>query len=233
MEYTQKQLEEMVVGKSAKPRAYFFEKAALNVAKSNEAGRRIYDKKLYVRPIQTGVTDSISYLAQKSDIVEFRDEYEEFLRTRQGSQTSVSVSVIPNLDLAHMQELIDMKLTTIAALAQAEAVPPHLEYARQSAIALDAVLKEQANDQQKDHQEEEILKHGTGAARIEAAEVGSHSDVPPVGGSEHLRRERRQDVAPSIGDRDAEDTEGLREGGRPHHRQGTVDDWSFTFQLTA
>ncbi len=231
MEYTQKQLEEMVVGKPSRPRALFFEKAALNVAESKAQGRRVYDRKVYVRKMQPGVRDSISYLAQKADIVEFRAEYEEFLRNRQGAQTTVSISVIPNLDLSHMQELVDMGLGTVQALAESEVVPKHLEYARQSAIALDAVLKEQRHGKEESNQE--IHKHGTGLEGNPEAEVRSANEVPAVGGQEHLHRERQHEPAASRVDGDAEDSRRLRPGRQEHHRPQELDNWSVTFQLMA
>jgi hypothetical protein len=227
-ELSQKELEELVVGKPQKPRVLFFEKAALNVAKSKEAGKRIYETKVYVQPMQTGVRDSIAYLAQKSDVREYRAEYEEFLKTRQGSKQSASISIIPNLELAHMQELVDMGLGTIDALAESQVVPAHLEYARQSAKALSAVLKEQRHG--KEESEQEIEQHGTGVERHETEEVRRDHPLPPLGGQEHVRREQRPEPAASGRDGDDEDPRRVRQTGQQHHRQD-LNDWTVNFTL--
>jgi hypothetical protein len=154
LELSQEKLEELVVGKSAEPIAVFFEKAYFDVDASKKAGKRIYRRETYVKLTQPGVTDSVSYKATKADIAEHPEEYERFLSDRQGQRTSAPVSIIPNLDLIHMQELLDYGLTTVSALAHAEHVPAHLEYARKAAIQLDRVLEEQRHANEEDNKQE-------------------------------------------------------------------------------
>ena len=140
-DHTQAQLEEMIEGKSPNPRAIFFEHAALNVPKSKEAERRIYDKKVYIKLTQPGVADSMSYEAQKGDLARYPDEYAYFLQNRQGVRHP-GIEIIPNLDIAHLQELRDMGLLTIPKLAEAVIVPPHLEYAHRAAKVFNQALQE-------------------------------------------------------------------------------------------
>lgn len=209
------QLVELVVGKAEKPRAVFYEKAALDVAASKKAGHRVYKPVVYIRLIQNGVKDNISYAAQDSDKREYAAEYQEFLRTKQGVSDEVSIEIIPNLSITHKQELIDIGFPSINKLAEAEAVPPHLEYARKSAIMLNAILQEQKNAQKENHEESRAeTKDG-----YEAHRQKYHDDVG--------RRE-----VPG-GDRRAGNDPGrVRESGRTHRSQGINGyDWSFEIKL--
>jgi len=140
-DYTQAQLEEMVEGKPTPPRATFFEKAVLNKEKSVVGVRRVYDKVIYIKQIASGVDDFAAYKAQDADIRKYPEEYQYFLSNRQGVR-EIGVDIIPNLDIAHLQELRDFGMNTITKLAAAHTVPPHLEYARQAAIVLHHTLKE-------------------------------------------------------------------------------------------
>jgi hypothetical protein len=151
-ELSQSQLEELVEGKPQKPRAVFYEKAALQVEESKQSGKRVYRTRVYVKMIQSGVTDNISYVARQSEIDEFPEEYAYFMQNRQGSSNAVLIDIIPNLNISNKQELIDMGLSTIDRLAGAVSVPPHLEHIRQSAIILQKVLQEQSHG----HEEESI-----------------------------------------------------------------------------
>jgi hypothetical protein len=151
-ELSQAALEELVEGKPQKPRAVFYEKAALDVTESKAAGKRIYKTRTYVKMIQSGVTDNISYVAKQADFEGFPEEYAYFMQNRQGVTQAVLIDIIPNLNISNKQELIDMGLSTIDRLADAVSVPPHLEHIRQSAIVFQSVLQEQAND----HKEESV-----------------------------------------------------------------------------
>jgi hypothetical protein len=226
-ELSQKQLEEIVEGKPEKARATFYEKAALDVGESKKHGYRVYRPTVYVKLIQAGITDNISYTAKAEDLELYAEEYAYFLSNRQGVKRSVMIDIIPKLDIIHMQELIDMGLSTIERLAGAEAVPPHLEYARQSAITLNGVLKEQANVQQENVQQE---KH------IEEA-VFEEIPVPAKNVHEAHRQDHQNDVRqPSIqkGDgrgRDS-DSQRVRPGRQEHNRQGVTlpsNNWNVSF----
>jgi len=176
-ELTQSQLEEMVVGKNSKARATFYEKAALNVSASKLHNRRIYRPTVYVTLIQPGVTDGISYPAKKADIEEYPEEYQHFMLNRQGKKKSVKIEIIPGLDIIHMQELIDMGLSTLDRLAESLSVPEHLEYARESAIALNRALQEQADGNNQTH-EESPTEETYETKNVHASHrPGNHSDV--------------------------------------------------------
>jgi hypothetical protein len=144
-ELSQAALEELVEGKPQTPRAVFYEKAALQVAESKLAGHRCYRTMVYVKLMQSGVTDNISYPARKKDIDDFPEEYQYFLGNRQGSTRAVLIDIIPNLNIANKQELVDLGLSTIDRLADSVSVPPHLEHIRQSAKVFQSVLQEQLN----------------------------------------------------------------------------------------
>jgi hypothetical protein len=142
-DFSEKELEELVVGKPPKTSAIFYEHATLNVEESKRLGRRVYKNMIYVKETAPGVRDFVSRPATRKDIVRFAEEWEFFQANRQGSKVSPGIEIIPRLRLEHMQELRDMGLQTIERLAGADLVPEHLEYARRSAIMLNAVLEEQ------------------------------------------------------------------------------------------
>lgn len=218
-ELSQKQLEEMVNGKPAKPAVQFFEKAALNVAESNLQGRRVYDTVVYMIARHSGVKDAVSHRASKSDFAKFPNEYQTFLNSRQGARQSPKIDIIPGLQLAHMQELIDMGLATIEALADAAEVPSHLTYAHQSAVMLNQVLE---------------LQYAQGRER-ETVDATQDIDTRPI----HVPAENRQEHHRHVGQRTLSEsdngrrevTERTEETGRPHHSEvlKTIDNWKLDF----
>lgn len=154
-DFSQKQLEEMVDGKPEMARATFFEKARLDVSESKRLGKRFYRPTVYVSLHSPGITDTISYPAKKADFNAYPEEYAYFQSHRDGDKKHVKIDIIPGLDITHKQELIDMGLSTIERLSAALTVPPHLEYARISALAFNAVLQEQANVRSEEESVEE------------------------------------------------------------------------------
>ena len=64
-ELTQEQLEELVEGKPTRASAVFYEKAVLDVLKSQAAGRRIYTTICFLKETQAGVTDWTPIKAKK------------------------------------------------------------------------------------------------------------------------------------------------------------------------
>lgn len=219
MELTNEELERLVVGEQPKARAVFYEQAVLNVQESKRQGRRVYDKKIYIQLRAPGVRDNASYEAQKADIIEFHKEYQDFLRSREDAKLP-GIEIIPNLDLAHLQELRDYGILTIKKLAESN-VPSHLEYAKQSAIVLNKAFEEQSNAEKESSEEagSESRAEGPGNVHeIRGREHADHVGRPPV--EESGRREAGR-VA-----------EGHDASGREHHRQGlTTDDWSVEFKL--
>jgi hypothetical protein len=189
MELSQEQLEELVEGKPAKPRAVFYEEAVINQQKSKEAGRRIYDKALFVRESHAGVRDSIAHRANEEDIRTYPDEYRYFMSTRQGTK-QVGIEVIPNLDVAHLQELRDYGLLTIPKLAEAESVPLHLEYARQAAVVFNKALQE-TNHAHEEESKRESPRQAEDVSQIRGREHGDHVGQPetPRGNGSRDHRE--------------------------------------------
>lgn len=223
-EHTQKELEKMVVGETPNPRAIFFEQAVLNVPKSKKAGRRIYDKKVCIMLSQIGVTDSVSYEAQKADIEGYPDEYRYFLKNKQGVRKP-AIDIIPNLDIAHMQELRDMGLLTIPQLAAVEIVPPHLEYAHNAAKVFNQALEDISHDKEEGYEE--------------GYEEGSEARVEET---RHVSATDRPDHSPDVGrsplpesNRHRENGEGSRgnETGRRTQRHNGVNwgsNWDIEFK---
>jgi hypothetical protein len=211
---SQRQLEEMVEGRPQNPNVMFYEQATLDHVASTKAGHRIYRKAVFIKVTQPGVTDWTAYKAQPEDIRNYPEEYEYFLNNKQGDQVP-GVEIIPNLDIAHLQELRDMGLTTIPRLADSQIVPPHLEYARHSAIAINTVLQEQSNG------EEESKQEGEETNRMPQAD----RSVDPVG----IRQPSIQ-ARPGIEDDQA--AEGIQEGGRIDHSQSRlIDSFQYDFQI--
>lgn len=217
-DYTQRQLEEMVVGKNPNPRAVFFEQAVLNTARSKEAGRRLYDRMIYIRLSQPGVTDSISYQAQKQDLIDYADEYQYFLNNKQGIRKP-GIDIIPNLDITHLQELRDYGILTIPQLADMEVVPPHLAYAHDAAKVFNQALKETS------HVEEESIEEDRQESR--KAETLLTPDRP-----EHGHDDGRYDIPRSVRPEQVpRDSKGHGQGGQEQRNNpvGFVsDNWSIT-----
>ena len=152
-ELSQQKLEQMVNGSPQLPNVIFYEQAILDHSASGDAKHRIYAKTVFVKITKPGVTDWVSYKAQKEDIAKYPEEYDYFMNHKQGKRVP-GIEIIPNLDIAHLQELIDMGLSKIPKLAETLTVPAHLEYARQAAIAFNTVLQETINASEEESIEE-------------------------------------------------------------------------------
>ena len=217
-ELTEKQLEELVVGKPSRNNATFFEHARLDVPASKQAGRRVYVNTVYIREQPIGVKDSVSRRATEADKKKFAEEWDFFQRNRQGAKRSPKIDIIPNLKLEHMQELIDIGLPTIEMLASAEMVPPHLEYARKSAITLHAVLQQEQSNAEEESIEE--IREEVRSAE-EGATPDRQQDTDAV-----LRRA----VPRSQGDDGGEAGEGHGQDRRPQHHLSEVN-WEASFRI--
>jgi hypothetical protein len=220
MQLTQQQLEEMVEGKHPDPNAVFFEQAVLNVPESHRQARRVYEKKLFVKLSQPGVIDTISYAAQPDDLKKYSNAYQYYLRNKQG-KNEPGVEIIPNLDIAHLQELRDCGILTIRKLAEMQIVPPHLEYAHRSAQMLNLALTE-------------MQKHGneTETVAAERSPFQYGGDVPTTDRLEH-NPDVRSDLLPP-GDLGASNRNPERHGtgGQQdinHPLNSGWDDWKIEF----
>ena len=219
---TQRQLEELVVGKNPNPNAIFFEHAVLNVPKSKEEGRRCYEKKTYIKLSQTGVTDTISYQAQKADLAQYPDEYQYFLSNKQGVRKP-GIDIIPNLDIAHLQELRDYGILTIPQLAEMNVVPPHLEYAHRAAKIFNKALQESSNGSI----EEDIEEEGSSKETEDVLASDRQAHRPNVGRSTVPSSNGKEKVT---GNARRNDT-----GGQEHLREsvnwGNIDNWSMKINV--
>lgn len=160
----------MVVGTPPEPNVSFFEKATLDQVESKKVGRRIYRRKVYIKKRVAGATDWVAYRAKAKDIKQYPEEYALFERTQQGSRIA-SVDIIPSLDIVHLQELFDLGLSTIPALAAAETVPQHLRYAHRAAIAINNVLMEDY------HAEEKGIEESNGETRGELLDEDAIGEI--------------------------------------------------------
>jgi hypothetical protein len=184
---TQEELEVLVVGTSTEPDAVFYEQASLNHKRSQELGSRVYDKIVFIKLTQSGVTDWTAYKAQKADLEAYPEEYQYFLSNKQGDRKP-GIEIIPNLDIIHLQELRDFGIQTIQQLAEATAIPPHLAYAQKTAIVLTAVLEETRNGHQEENHEESIESETVPASDrrdnpVDVRQPHLHSSVGSEAGS--------------------------------------------------
>ena len=208
-ELTQRQLEELDQGKPNPASATFYEKAALDVLKSKEAGHRVYTRTVYVLMKQPGVTDAISFKATPEVIAEYPEEYQQFLNNRQGARKTIPINVIPTLQMEHMQELLDMGITTTEQIVKADILPAHLEYVREPAQTFQSVLEESSNgNSQEEVREEEV--------RVEA------EDVHAVDRQEHQDAVGRPEFPRSLG-RPADPVAGGHSPGGQEHSRPEVD----------
>jgi hypothetical protein len=226
-ELSYEELEEMVVGKKINPNAYFFEQAVINLEESKRQGRRVYDTKIYIKLSQAGMSDSMSYEAQAADFRQYKTEYQYFLANRQGTQAP-DISIIPNLQIAHLQELRDYGILTIPKLAELESVPPHLEYAHRAARIFNLALLE--------------AKNGTQESKTEPVAASRREDCNPVRDVyEADRQEHGNDVgqrglpASDIGE-SGSDSKGNEEDRQTQHREDFLnkgwDNWRMQFIVT-
>jgi hypothetical protein len=219
MELSERELEKLVIGEQPKPRAVFFDQAVLNVEESNKAGRRVYDKKVYILLKAPGVRDSVSYEAQKADVIEYADEYRAFLASREQSKKP-GIEIIPNLDLAHLQELRDYGILTLDQLAGSQ-VPEHLEYAKRSAAALNKAIEEQNHASEETHRQE---------SRDEVFPEASH--VHEVRGQQHADHVgRREPEASGRSEAESGTPQGDAPARREHDYQRIKDEWTVTLTL--
>lgn len=200
-ELSQRQLEELDQGKPSAPIATFYEKATMDVDKSKAAGRRVYEKVVFVLLKQPGVTDSISYKATPQDVRDYPDAYKDYADARQGVRKTIPINIIPNLQLEHLQELMDMGITTIDQIVSADILPAHLEYARKPAQQFQAVVEESTHASEEESTSEESPENVHEAHRREhPSDVGG----PRIQTSTGIRR--RSEVA-----------EGNGQGGQVQH----------------
>ena len=179
---SQEELERLVVGEPPEPRVSFFEKAIINPEKSRLAGHRVYDKHVMIKRTQPGVTDWVPTKATLADIRRYQREFDIFTNQRQGT-SKPGIEIIPGVDIAHLQELRDMGLGTVEALAAAIQVPRHLEHIRVSAVALSIALKELQHEQESEGGVEGGRQVDIGGLRGREIPAGDRGGSEAAGGA--------------------------------------------------
>ena len=190
---SQNQLEELVVGKNQIPSVVFYEKAQLNVEESKKENRRIYQTLVYIQEKQAGVTDWTPQIAKPHHFKTYPDEYQDFLNSKSGVK-SPSLDIIPNITPAELQEFLDLGVTSIKQLAEAEVVPPHLSHVQKSAMILESVLTEQNNVHKESHEESSEATRSIPESRATQSSYESYG-----GETKDVPAPDRQDNAGDIG----------------------------------
>jgi hypothetical protein len=185
-EYTNKQLERMVLGAVEDPNCVFYEQSKMNPDLSKAAGKRVYQTVLMVKYTQPGVTDWAPARAQKADIEKNQEAYNYFEKTR-GDVGAPSINIIPGISPNEAQELIDYGMLTITQLCEAQTLPQHLQHVQDSARRINEVLTNEQQSNEEGYIEENTQLIGNGNAR--AGE--STQDVPAPGRRQYAGDERR------------------------------------------
>ncbi len=211
--YTNQQLEELVVGKKKKPYATFYDQSRLDPAESHKQGKRVYVTKLMILRKAEGLADCVPAFAQPKDIADYPNEYQLYLNTK-NDPGSPSITTIPGIDPNHIQELVDRGIATISKLCETPNISPHLQYVQDSAIRINEVFK----NEQSSNRKTEAKKESTSKA-----EVVLTADRPVNPG-----HEQRPTVSRSEGISGGEIEEGLREGGRINSYKGMTSNWAIS-----
>ena len=214
MEYTQQQLEEMVVGKPIDPTIEFYEQALLDIEESKRLKRRVYQDVLMIKRRVPGVTDFVAQRAQPEDIARWPAEYQAYKTTVQ-TKKSPGLEVIYGISNVQRQELIDRGYSTVERLATATDVPEHLAHLQPSARRIHEAI--QAEEQHNAQQEENNQQEASEARELPAPR--RRDDRPDV------EQPRVPEVRPRGSERSAEG----HEAGRRQHggaEVNNIDNWS-------
>ncbi|RKX23165.1 MAG: hypothetical protein DRP45_10820 [Candidatus Zixiibacteriota bacterium] len=152
-EYTDRQLERMMLGEEENPYVQFYEKSQMNVKLSKAAGHRVYETVVMCKKTQPGLDDFVAYVAQPADIRDNPDEYDSFMNNK-GDIGSPSVDIIPGVNPNEVQELIDYGITTITKLCEAKTLPQHLIHVQASGRRIQEALRHEQEANEESHSEE-------------------------------------------------------------------------------
>ena len=158
-EYSNEQLERMVMGEAENPNVSFYEQSRMNPELSKAAGTRVYETVVMIKKTQPGLTDFVAYRAQPKDIKEYPDEYQYLLNTK-ADIGSPGIEIIPGLTQNEVQELKDYGITTITKLCDAETLPAHLQHCQVSAQRINEVFKNEQQSNEESQQEENVGEEG-------------------------------------------------------------------------
>ena len=234
-EYTQKQLERMVVGQEENPNVQFFEKATMNPDLSKEAGKRVYVTRVMIKKTQPGLADFASYVAQPKDIQEWPDEYQYYLNTK-GDVGSPGVEILPGLDMNKIQELKDYGLTTITKLCAALTLPAHLLPAQASARRLNEVLHNEQQENEKDPETDRQVDTNNVGRRVLPTSPGAEVGTSPGGAHQGGRLDSRQGSPGAQADsdrtrREEEEREVEEDRVKEVRPWGLSDNWDRQFEV--
>ena len=180
MDLSQKQLEELVVGKPTRARVSFYDQMTLDVAESKKQNRRIYREVCYIKETYPGVTDWVPRKATPADAGRFPDEYRLYQTQKMevSKGLTVPVSSVPGITPAERQELIDYGIVDLAALAEADTLPPHLVPLKCRAKMTLEALQAMENDSYEESEENHTRSEDTAAARQEIHDTVERPELP-------------------------------------------------------
>lgn len=250
MDYTQKQLEEMVVGKPIDPTVQFFEQALMDPVQSKAAGHRVYNNTIMIKRQVPGVSDYVAQRATKEDIAKWPAEYMAFKHATEARKYP-GLEVLYGITNIEKQELIDRGYGTLERLAAATDLPPHLAHLKLPAIRIyEAITAEEVHhdveeeDQQEGSREEAYASSRDADGGERGATRGSDPGGPAFtgpgnGGGQSVPAPRRQDddrhvgqpglqeVRPGSGEQPA----GGNEAGGRQHRAARVKPYDWQVDL--
>ncbi len=217
-----------MLGDIVDPNVVFFDKATMNVTKSKEAKRRIYDTVLMVTRRNPGITDYAAEIAQPADIKANPAEYQYYLHNREGVG-SPGTSIIPGINTSEIQELFDYGLDTINKLCAANTLPAHLEHLKASALRINKVLQEESSHDRQENPIEEtrpespeagrVNGHGTGLEQQGMLAADRRHDPGPV---------EQQRVSGGEGNDSSKDSQGIQADRRVDYRKGLTPNWTLS-----
>jgi hypothetical protein len=175
-EYTQKQLEEMVVGKPIDPTIEFYEQAILNIAESKEQGKRVYRNTIMIMRRIPGVKDYVASEAKEADFARWPDEFIAY-QAQVLMRRSPGLEVIPGISNIERQELVDRGYSTLAKLTEGTSVPAHLVHIQRIAARIHQAIQAEEIHHGEEESEEESIEESRPEIVPEAHRREHNSDV--------------------------------------------------------
>lgn len=95
----------------------FYNRAVLNKEASDEAGRPIYEDKVYIRIVVPGDKDEVDRLARDEDKERFPDRWKAFNERQEAQATGTPTGVWHEISPSQVAELAAANVTTVDQLA--------------------------------------------------------------------------------------------------------------------
>ena len=227
-EYTQAQLEEMVVGKPIDPTIEFYEQAILDVRSSKEAGRRVYRSTTMVKRQIPGVKDYVASEAKAQDIKNWPGEYANF-QMQLLQRKSPGLEVIPGISNVERQELIDLKLSTLSRLVDgAMNVPGHLQHLVPIASRIQQAIQAEENRNAEESNQEEGSQEASSRNEAEPDLTGTGQGRPMLEarGPQHDTNVQQPDIQKVQPRGGREPAQGNEEGRQEYSGvRSRIDNW--------